>query len=289
MKNGRQATKQEQYRALSKGLFILIILFLAGCKGKESIIYDGKSQVLWETPYNTGGDYTPQYIDSCGEWGRPLGLYSFAVGTDKIFLEDSVKHQVLALCEEDNPFAIVMPEEVVCTQMIYNEEEEILYMICFDNVAVEPEGKTYWKVDLNAGTNMDFIKAVSYDASLDCDGNLIENPPIISEELKKEMKSIIEKKGLDAKGKISFETCKGEWELYSYITNIGGDIMLFLCRNNQIEAFTDILAGGDFVAPGNQLATIYADDDKTIVCYLTQGSSESIQVVRPTFEEYIVE
>ncbi len=252
-------------------------------KEKPLFIIGESSYILWKIPYNLEEENAVKYISQAGEWKRPLGLYSYAVSKNYLFVEDSANQRIVWFQENEKTQVIELPEKMIGKQMVYVEEENILYILLFDNVAAEPNTLSYCKVDLNESLTIKNLEEVPYETWLNYLGQPIQEVGILDtskvEEIEKQMEQIESLKN-SRKKKIKFITeCEGINLYMSYLPKSKEGILLFV-RDENIIAHSEILSLGEFSLVFPSCAYLYVEDEVINVTYMSQNHSE-IKIITP--------
>lgn len=244
-----------------------------------------QEKVLWTADFNNGKQNAVMYEPAAGEWKRPLGLYSYAADEQNFFVDDSVNERILWFQKGAGVSHIALKKGTVCVGMSYDQQKNILYLLLFDNIAVEPQGVSYCKVELSEGLKVQEISMEAYGTILDEAGRTVSGDLYFEtvQEILDQVKSVTGQKMDDVR--LSCQT--GAYRLYVCRDRKHADSMrLLLEKSGKIVAYTDLLYAGAFCEGMKQPAYMYQKNGELIIHYIAQNQKDihRLQVIRPKLE-----
>lgn len=206
----------------------------------------GDGKVIYSFAYNDGQKESPQYYEHYGEWMRPLGLQTFVLCGDKVFIDDSANQRVIMVQNGQYSY-LTIPENYVCVQMkVVNRRKLIVTLL--DNLAVEPQylwGAAKMVDDGEMTLTRDDIRSV--DTVLNEIGSSVDRPVIAYRSLlwDRFCKELGEYLGIEAEGTLQYVDMHEEYQLWKYTPKQykSDDFCYFVVHNEQIVGYTNLLRG----------------------------------------------
>lgn len=244
-----------------------------------------QEKVLWTVDFNNGKQNAVMYEPAAGEWKRPLGLYSYAADEQNFFADDSVNGRILWYQKGTGVSHIALKRGTVCVGMSYDQRKNILYLLLFDNIAVEPQGVSCCKVELSKGLKVQETGMEAYGTIFDAAGRTVSGELYFEtvQKILDQVKSVTGQKMDDVR-----QSCQvGDYRLYVCRDREHADSMrLLLERSGKIIAYTQLLYVGEFSGGMYQPAYMYQENGELIIHYIAQDqeNTHSLQVIRPKLE-----
>lgn len=289
-KNGKvtakHAGKAVIYAKFDNQRLKCVVIVREGSQKSELVLGNQSEDILWTVSCNGNKEDSVRYLSESGEWKRPLGLYSYAADSRNFFVDDSANGRIIWYHREGRPDYMKLPKGMVCHAMSYRESTNTLFLLLFDNIAVEPQGVLYYKADLSAGPVLEKIGMRGYDTILNNSGKPVSSGSYAEadEKLLDQAEKITGQRMDSIKQNGQIE----DYKLYVCRTLEQRDSMrLLLVKGNRIVAFTKSLYTGKFSGGANQTAYMYEQDGKIMVNYMAQdiNDEQKLMVIQPKFFE----
>ncbi len=238
--------------------------------------------IIWTVSCNDGKKNSVRYVSEAGEWKRPLGLYSYAANSQNFFVDDSANERIIWCQKEAGTSYITLQKGIVCVGMSYNETKNTLFLLLFDNAAVEPQGVSYCKVELSKGLKLQEIGMKAYGTVLNEAGK-----PVSGSLDDETSQNLLEETAAITGHKMDRVDLNGQTDNYKlYICRDlkhSDSMRLLIEEEEKIIAYTDLLYVGEFLGGVSQAACIYEENGKPIVNYIAQDRNDEhkLMVVQP--------
>ena len=260
-------------------------------------------QILWEVPvevleaekterndwdaYYTQNQGGIVYYGQYGEWKWPLGLYSFAVGEELLFVDDSASRRVAILQKGKENQYIPIPENHVCYIMRYDDSSGMLYLLLQDITAVEGPGYVYCRYHPAKGEELETLELIpyaTYDHALSEKGEVYLQPQEYahleySELLQERLKQMV---GLDkeSRGTIDYLSQYGENALYAYYEMEGNHMYLFVVQGEDVITYTNAIVRSEINQPHSSYGYLYEENGELRIAYMVLTKEGNLQVVQ---------
>lgn len=279
------------------GLLILSVC-LTGCghttvpsdttdKNTDNHSQNGSVSLKDHWAINIGDDdQSVLFNASYGEWKRQRGLYSFYTDGENLFVDDSGHGRVIWVKPDNTRKYIALPDHMVCKAMTCNKDSR-LYMLLYDNDAVEPAGNELVYTDLkNADDKIYMIKKTYAGDILSSNGKSLSISDDKIQSTMEKLPEIAKSYGIhiDAKGLIRPVYFSDDRELYqcSYAKkgNDQTDTTIFLVvQNDKIIYHTR--ETNDYIPAGTyQSANIISDNGNIYLYYLSVDKNNNTALIK---------